>query len=515
MATPSDSKPAQVPAELVLRELETILASTTFAGSTRLSRFLRYVVQQTLDGNADSLKEYQLGIEVFDRPETYDTRTDPVVRVEARQLRFKLADYYGGAGRNDQVIISLPKGRYAAHFELRSPEVLAPAPPLPNGQLQPAEPLPQATEPSSVHSALPLRPRHRLVWIWFAAAVAFLIAASLLAWNARSKAPFKRDPNPEARELYLKGRFYWNKRTAEDLNRSIDYFTQAIVKDPGYAQAYVGLADAYNLLSEFSVMPYRDAFLRAIPAAKRAVELDPTSAEAHTALAFSSYWGAWDPTTAEREFQRAIQLTPDDARAHHWYATFLSNNGRFREALAQIEKAQELEPTSSAIIADEGFILWKSGQTDQALQSLKQIEASEPSFISPHRYLANMYLAQRDYPDYLAELQKLAVLFHNAQAAALYQAAQSGYAAGGPHEMLQRILSQESQPIPLEGGGDYQLAQICLMLGYKEKAIHYLNASIQNRETSALFIPADPIFNALRQDPGFRKVLAALNHSLR
>src|ERR1700690_4450127 len=135
--------------------------------------------------------------------------------------------------------------------------------------------------------------------------------------------PGHHPANREAEEFYLKGRFYWSKRTPDSLNKAVDSFTQAIVHDPNYAQAYVGLADSYNLLREYTLMPPSEAFPRALAAAKKAVELDPLSSEAHASVAFVSFYGMWDARTAEVEFQRAIELNPNNAVAHHWYATYL------------------------------------------------------------------------------------------------------------------------------------------------------------------------------------------------
>src|SRR5580698_5332795 len=163
--------------------------------------------------------------------------------------------------------------------------------------------------------------------------------------------------NPEAEDLYLKGRYYWNKRTPDDLNKAVDLFTQAIVHDPGYARAYAGLADTYNLLREFSLMPSNQAFSRSLAAARRAVELDGGLADAHNSLAFASFYGAWDFASAEREFQRAIELDPKYATAYHWYANALLCLGRPDEALAQIARARQLDPNSAPILADRGFIL--------------------------------------------------------------------------------------------------------------------------------------------------------------
>src|ERR1035437_5971437 len=210
-------------------------------------------------------------------------------------------------------------------------------------------------------------------------------------------------PKAEAQELYLKGEYHWTKRTPEDLNKAVDYFTQSIVKDPSYAQAYVGLANCYNLLREFSVMPPDKAYPRALAAAQRAVELDDTSAAAHNSLAFATYYWNWDPVTAEREYKRALELDPNFVQGYHWYATFLLTSGRFPEALDQIEQARKLDPSSTTIQADKAYILFSAGRKSEGLALLKQLESTDPALATTHGYLAQIYFDGKDYENFFAE----------------------------------------------------------------------------------------------------------------
>ena len=246
--------------------------------------------------------------------------------------------------------------------------------------------------------------------------------------------------NPQARELYLTGQYYWDKRTPADLNKAVNYFSQAIDRDPTYAKAYVGLANCYSLLREFAAMPSEEAFPRALAAARKAVELDDSSAEAHNALALVTFYWNWDAAGAEREFRRAIQLDPSYVTAHHWYATFLMVLGRSQEALEQIELAQQLDPASTPVLADKGLILYHKGDKDQAISLLKQIAVSQPAFFSTHQYLSAIYLDENDAPKYLEEAAKAAALSHDAGEAVLVQEAEDGYRSGGEQGMLQSIL---------------------------------------------------------------------------
>ena len=218
-------------------------------------------------------------------------------------------------------------------------------------------------------------------------------------------------PDPTTQDLYLKGRFYFEKRTPADLNIAVDAFTQAIVHDSSYAQAYVGLADSYSLLREFSTMSAFEAEQRARAAALKAVELDPNLAEAHTSLAFAEFWGFLDASNADREFRRAIELDPNLARAHHWYATFLIQILRPEESLAEIERARQLDPSSKAILADKGALLNRAGRPAEALSLLKQMGVIWTSgFRSSHEYLAQVYRDEGNYKDALEESRKEALL---------------------------------------------------------------------------------------------------------
>jgi Tfp pilus assembly protein PilF len=317
----------------------------------------------------------------------------------------------------------------------------------------------------------------------------------------------------EAEDLYLKGRFYWNKRTPDDLNRAVDYFTQAIVRDPGYAKSYAGLADCYNLLREYSAMPDSEAYPRALTAATKAVELDDSLAEAHTSLAFVTFFWNWDAVGAEREFKRALVLNPNDARAHHWYATFLLTSRRVPEALFQIEAAQRLDPSSKSILADKGVILSAAGRTDEAVALLKQIQATEPSFASTHRYLSEIYFNRQDYEGYLSEWDQTAFLTRNQQELALVKAAKDGYAKGGSVKMLENTLQLQKQFYENGSVSAYALAVTCARLGKKEETFQYLETAYNKRENFLLFLATDTAFNNLRDEPNYRSLIARIGPS--
>ena len=364
----------------------------------------------------------------------------------------------------------------------------------------------------------------RLGWLTVGKWAAALVVCGLLVWGilayrknhgfavhaAGAGASGNPTANFNAQDFYLKGRYYWNKRTPDDLNRAVDLFTQAIVQDPKYAPAYVGLADCYNLLREFSVMPPAEAFPRARAAAQKAVELDPSSAEAHNSLAFALFWGYIDVADAEREFKRALELEPNNVRAHHWYATFLVALRRFPEALAEVERARQLDPSSTPVLTDKAFILWKAGQPEQAIGLLKQIEAGEPSFLSAHKYLAGIYLDQGKYLPYLQELQTAVQLQHDTGQQLALSAEEKAFALGGSRAMFEARLQQDED---LYGQGrlaEFDVAVDNALLGRNPEALQHLEGSYERHESGLTSLAVNSAFRNLHSDPAFKDLLAKI-----
>jgi len=363
----------------------------------------------------------------------------------------------------------------------------------------------------------------------FAASTRNLIASRVTAWllplvlvasvivfvgndGLRFRASANRHiPNSEAQDLYLKGRYFWDRRTPDDLNKAVDYFTQAIVNDPRDAQAYVGLADCYNLLREFGAMAPNEAYSRALAAAQRAVDLDNTSAEAHESLAFTTFWWSWRGVTAEREFKRAIELDPNLARAHHWYGTYLLGRHRFPEALDQIEQARVLEPSSTAILADKVLALWRSRQPTEALALLTQLEAEGKSLSSIHDYLGAIYWDEKDYTNALAEWRRSAELRHDEAGLRLADAREKGFAAGGLEGLQESELPVQKEIVDRGSGSAYALGTTYASLGKRQDALKYLQISFDRHEAAMLVGDVNP---SIDNDREYQRLRALVNQRL-
>jgi len=332
---------------------------------------------------------------------------------------------------------------------------------------------------------------------------------------ASNSAPVSEAEKSLSREYYLKGRYEWNQRTPGSLNRALDLFTQAIVHDPGYAQAYAGLADTYDLLREYTTMPENDAFSRAIAAARKAVELDDSLAEAHRALAFAEMYGSWDFFGAEKEFRRAIELDPKDAQVRRWYANAFAVPGRYEEALEQINTAQELDPSSNATLADKAMLLADAGRTQEAVEMLKEVERSAPEFRSPHYYLMRITLNIGDYPTFMSEGEKAAEAANDPVLKDVIAAARAGYERDGGRGLLNGLYTRQKKYY-LDGKlfGSV-LAKTCVLMGRRQEALQLLEASYARHEIDVLACLSQPDLLTLKDEPRFKALVAKIHFPMR
>ena len=310
-----------------------------------------------------------------------------------------------------------------------------------------------------------------------------------------------------AHEFYLRGRFEWNQRTPESLNRALDYFTQAVVHDPGNAEIYVGLADTYNLLREYTTMPENEAYQRAIAAAKKATELDDSLAESHRTLAFDEVWGDWDFAAAYKEFQRAIQLNPRDPLARLWFANAFAAPGWYPICLREVDRAQELDPASHAIFADKGLMLFHAGQTQRGLELVRQVAVTDPEFLSPHRYLAEMYFTLRDYPNFLQESERAAALSHDEVLKATTTAAKAGFQRDGERGLLHNLYLIQKRFYAEAKLPATWLAITCVHLGKKDEALHFLREDYDRHNPAVLMIRQNLTLLTMNEEPGYQELL--------
>jgi TolB-like protein/Flp pilus assembly protein TadD len=307
--------------------------------------------------------------------------------------------------------------------------------------------------------------------------------------------------NTEAHQLYLKGRFFWNKRTGNDLKKSIDYFEQAIAADPNYALAYAGIADAYVLLPGYSAGTPRDCYPKAKAAAKKALELDETLAEAHTTLAMAIWLYDFDSSQATREFQRAIELNPNYATAHHWFSLGLASLGRFDDAIAEGKRAVELDPLSLVINADLGADYYLARRYDEAIAQQRKTLEMDPGFYYAHFILGEALAAKGAFEQAIEEYRKAHALDDDPWVLGLLGHA---YASSGNKTEALKILDQLKELSTQRYVSAYSFAILYLGLGDKQEALRWLEQSYQDRAGSDIaWIRVYSLLDPLRGDPRF------------
>ena len=311
--------------------------------------------------------------------------------------------------------------------------------------------------------------------------------------------------NPEAYELYLKGRFFWNKRTAADLRKAIEYFHQALDKDPSYALAYAGLTDAYLVLSRYGAASPADSFPQAIAAAKKAIELDDTLAEAHTSLACSLAYYDFDFEQSLKEFQRAIELNPNYATAHHWLSNgVLSALGQFERAIAEGKRAVELDPLSLIINTDLGQDFSYARRYDEAIAQLRKTIEMDPRFYFAHWALGTALQLKGQLSEAVAEYNKAVELNDDPSVLALLGQA---YARTGQLDEAQKILVRLSEEARSRYVQAYSFALMYLALGDKERAIDEMERAYRERDANVAQIKVDPMLDELRGNQRFEALV--------
>lgn len=313
--------------------------------------------------------------------------------------------------------------------------------------------------------------------------------------------------DPQVHESYLKGRYYFNQRTADALNKSIGYFQQAIDNDPNYALAYCGLADAYALLGFRGGFPSKDALRRAKAAALKAIELDDTLAEPHASIAFIAETYEWDWATAEREYKRALELNPSDARSHHWYAGYLMYVGRFDEGIAEANRARDLDPLSLPVNNALAGRLLVAGRVTDALKQLQKTLEIDPYFAPAYQTMGWAYLKMGKQREAIQEFQK-ALQLSGSDDKDLMLDLGFAYAATGNRQEAQKILSKLKR---LHEQGLAPSASIGILygaLGGLDEAFAWMEKAYEERDPELTYIKVPGRrFEPLRHDPRFQNLV--------
>lgn len=331
---------------------------------------------------------------------------------------------------------------------------------------------------------------------------------SKLSGTDVAKVEKKYTDNAEAYQLYLKGKYYWNKRTGESLQQAAELYRQAIEKDSNYALAYSGLAETYVLFSSYDVSPASDSMPQAKAAALRALAIDDSLAEAHTALGFYLSFYEWDRAGADKEFRRAIELKPSYATAHHWFSASLATVKRFDESIAECKLAENLDPLSPIITTNLADTLVQARRYDEAIAEYKRTLLRNPNFAYAHRALGWAYGLSGRYAEAIAETRK-AIELDRATSAKGYLGL--WLAKSGKRDEALKLLSDLKQESTQKYVQSYTIALIYIGLGDKDEALNWLEKEMSGHSELSSNFGIAPELDFLRSEPRFNEMLKRMN----
>jgi Tfp pilus assembly protein PilF len=499
--------------EAIRAALERIVSSPQLESSPSLCRFLRYVVEETLAGRGGQIKEYSLGAEVFTRGDDFDPRIDPIVRVQARNLRARMVKYYEGPGAAETVIIELPKRTYVPVFASRTTanvgvttgEALA----QPDAQTD--APLPEALtnaiaeRPAPVQSAMPAKKDPVRV---VAAAIMIALAGGALAWPLKPAHYKRHDPDPAAQEQYIRGRFLMDRHNENALHNSVMCFERALAKDPQFAAAYAGMADAYNLLAQYGYVLPAEGMEKARTAAKRSLEIDPGLAEGHVALAAIIEAYDWKWSEAEHEYRRALALNPALPAAHLWYGMFLRDQGRLDEALPELRLAAQLEPVSEMTSVNLSSALMSKGNYSSALEQAELAAELNPNSVSTQLLLANAYRCLARNAEAEAALARAEEVAgdnpHGLSALA------GAYARNGSNEKGALLMRRLEDLAKQRYVSPFDLATVSLVMGDEDRALALFEEAYRQRSSGMIFL-RERSFAKVRQKEQFHQLVEKMH----
>jgi len=315
--------------------------------------------------------------------------------------------------------------------------------------------------------------------------------------------------DPDAYAAYLKGRYYWNRRSGEGCEKAIRCFQEAIDRDPTYAAAYAGLADCMSVLGVCSMVAPDDGFGKAKRLALQALEKDPNLAEGHASLAFATMWYDFDFASAERGFRRSLSLNPSYVTGRTWYGIFLSMAGRNEEAYNEVQRSIRLEPCSSPVSFCMGIVHWAGRRYDQAIEQFDKAIELEPTNALAYGLQADTYLSKSEYQSAAEGYQKSIQFSHGSSS--FIAALGATYARQGKTEEAQKILDQLRSLAKQRYVTPYIVARLKLALGRKDDALECLETGYRGRDSFMVFLKVDPLLDDLRSDPRFQDLLRRMN----
>jgi len=330
---------------------------------------------------------------------------------------------------------------------------------------------------------------------------------SKLSTSEKQQVTKQGTQNPEAYELYLKGRYSWNKRTGADLATAISYFNQAIAKDPDYALAYSGLADAYSVLPSFGGTPSEN-YPKSNAAARKALELDTTLARPHAVLGNNEMDYDWDFSGGEAEYKKALELDPNDATAHQWYAEGIGSiGGREQEALAEANRAHQLDPLSPVISQTVGEVHILARRYDDAIAVCKSVVNENPTFADVHRLVASAYWAKRMYPLVIEEWKAYGRLSSDRNESDFASAVEHGFRSEGWKGALTKGIEIRQAQRRTGYQSAYKIAKLYADLGEKDQALRWLDIAYKEHDWLLEGLKTDFLFDPIRSDPRFAELV--------
>jgi len=330
-----------------------------------------------------------------------------------------------------------------------------------------------------------------------------------LLGKEKAKLGKRQTEDLEAYNLYLKGRYYWNKRNEKEIKIGIQYFQQAIEKDPTYAVAYTGLADCYNALGFYCALPPKEAFTKAEASALKALEIDETLAEAHTSLAYSRLYHEWDWSSAEEEFKTALELNPTYATAHHWNAEYLAARGRLDEAIREKRRAMQLDPLSMIINTTVGWMYYFDRNYDEAIEQIKETLKIDENFTPAHFWLGQAYEQKGMFAEAIHEFQKAVTL----SGGSTYTQASlaHAHALAGERDKAVELLDRLQELSIDRYVSAYDIAEVYVGLGERDLAFDWLQKAFEEKSRALVFLKVEPRLDPLRSDERFSALMKRMN----